>query len=89
MPGGSIRSAPCAGSDPLRPAPTIEAEQGGVSISSSESGTGFGIFGGVDIPLTTLLSLPLEANYMYAKPSDDVSGFGFSVALAFNWGAFQ
>ena len=83
MPGGSIRSAPCAGSDPLRPAPTIEAEQGGVSISSSES------FGGVDIPLTTLLSLPLEANYMYAKPSDDVSGFGFSVALAFNWGAFQ
>jgi hypothetical protein len=64
----------------------IEAEQGGVRVSSSESGTGFGIAGGVDIPLSSLLSLPLEANYNYAKPADDVSGFGFTIALAFNFG---
>ena len=64
----------------------IQAEQGGVKVSSSESGTGFGLSGGVDIPLTSLLSLPLEANYNYADPADNVSGFGFTIALAFNFG---
>jgi len=64
----------------------IEAEQSGVKFSSSESGAGFGIAGGLDIPLSTLLSLPLEVNYNSAKPADDVSGLGFTIALAFNFG---
>jgi opacity protein-like surface antigen len=64
----------------------IDIEQNGVTVSSSESGTGFGLAGGVDIPLSRLLSLPLEANYTYGKPADDVSGFGLTIGLAFNFG---
>jgi len=67
----------------------VELEQGGTTISSSESGTGFGVFGGVDIPLSSLLSMPLEVNYIYSKPADDVSGVGFTIGLAFNWGQMQ
>jgi len=65
----------------------FDAEQGGVKISGSDSSVGFGAIGGVDIPMSKLLSLPIELHYIYAKPADDVSGFGANVGLAFNWGA--
>jgi len=65
---------------------SVEAEQGGVKVSGSESGTGFGLSGGVDIPMTPLLSLPIEVNYNYGKPADDVSGFGATIGLSFNFG---
>jgi hypothetical protein len=66
-----------------------EAEQGGVKLSFSESGTGFGVFGGLDFPVSALLSIPVEVGYIYAKPADDVSGFGASVGLTFNFGAMN
>lgn len=57
-----------------------------VSTSVSESGAGFGLMGGVDIRLSRLLSLPVELNYLYAKPADvDVSSLGMSVGLTFNF----
>ena len=68
---------------------SAEAEVSGVSVSASESGTGFGLFGGVDLPMSPLLSLPIEAHYIYSKPADDVSGFGATIGLTFNFGAMQ
>lgn len=68
---------------------SAEAEQGGFKISSSESGTGFGVFGGLDFPVSRLLSIPVEVGYIYAKPADDVSGFGATVGLTFNFGEMK
>ena len=65
---------------------TAEAEQGGVRISGSDSGAGFGLTGGIDIRMTPLLSLPITVHYLEGKPADDVSGIGFNIALAFNFG---
>jgi hypothetical protein len=65
----------------------IELEQGGVTVSSSESGAGFGLAGGFDISASRLISFPLKVHYLYGKPADDVSGVGFNAAIAFNFGA--
>ena len=65
---------------------TIEAEVGGVKTSGDENGAGFGISGGVDIRAGNLLSIPVEVNYMYGKPADDVSGIGANIGLTFNFG---
>ena len=67
----------------------FEAEQGGLKISGSESGVGFAVAGGVDMPVSPLLSVPIELHYLYAKPEDDVSGLGLSVGLTFNFGLMQ
>ena len=63
-----------------------EAQQGNVIVKASEGGTGFGVMGGVDLRITPLLSVPIEMNYLYAKPADDVSGLGFTIGLAWNFG---
>jgi hypothetical protein len=68
---------------------SIEAEQGGVKVSSDENGAGFGISAGVDIRASNLLSIPIEANYMYGKPADDISGIGANVGLTFNFGQLK
>lgn len=67
----------------------VEVKQGGITVSGDESDIGFGLSGGIDITLSKLLSMPLEVHYLNAKPQDDVSGVGFSVGLAFNFGAMQ
>jgi hypothetical protein len=67
----------------------VQVQQAGVKVSTSQSSGGFGVFGGVDLALSHLLSLPLEVNYLYAKPADDVSSFGFTVSLAFNFGEMK
>jgi hypothetical protein len=64
----------------------IEEVSGNTTITTSETGVGFGLNGGVDIQLSRLLSLPIEVNYLFAKPADDVSGFGVSAGLTFNFG---
>jgi opacity protein-like surface antigen len=64
----------------------VEAESGGVTISDSENDVGFGVSAGVDIRAGNLLSVPIEANYMYGKPADDISGVGINVGLTFNFG---
>jgi len=63
-----------------------EFEQGGVKFSSSQSGAGFGVFGGVDFPVGKLLSIPVEVGYIYANPADNISGYGATVGLSFNFG---
>jgi hypothetical protein len=63
-----------------------EAERGGFKVTASDNGAGFGVSAGVDIPASRLLSIPIEADYMYGKPSDDVSGIGVNVGLTFNFG---
>lgn len=68
---------------------SVEAEEGGVKVSSDESGAGFGISAGVDIHASNLLSVPIEANYMYGKPADDISGIGANVGLTFNFGQLK
>ena len=68
---------------------SIEAEQGGVKVSADDNGAGFGISSGIDIRAGNLLSVPIEVNYMYGKPSDDVSGIGANVGLTFNFGKLK
>jgi outer membrane protein with beta-barrel domain len=67
----------------------LELEYSGITISGSESGVGFGISGGVDIRASNLISIPVEAHYLYSKPEDDVSGIGASVGLTFNFGMMK
>ena len=66
---------------------SAEAEQGGVKISNSKSGAGAGLTFGVDLRASKLISIPISAHYLYAKPADDVSGLGFSVGVSFNFGS--
>ena len=65
---------------------SVELEEGGFTVTSDESGVGFGISGGVDIRASNLLSIPIEATYMYGKPEDDISAIGINVGLTFNFG---
>jgi hypothetical protein len=64
----------------------LQQESGGVTVSAHDSSAGFGISGGVDIRGGNLLSIPIEVNYMYGKPSDDVSGIGVNAGITFNFG---
>ena len=65
---------------------SVELEQGGVKVSEDENGVGFGISSGVDIRAGNLVSIPIEVNYMYGKPADDISGIGANIGLTFNFG---
>lgn len=59
---------------------------GNTTIRATENGVGMGLNGGLDIRVSRLISLPIEVNYLLAKPADDVSGFGVSTGLNFNFG---
>ena len=67
----------------------IDLESGGVTVTSHDGGAGFGVCGGVDIRAGNLLSVPIEVNYMYGKPGDDVSGVGINAGLTFNFGELK
>ena len=67
----------------------IELERNGTKVSFSENGVGFGVCAGVDLRASNLISIPIEANYMYGKPSDDVSGIGINVGITFNFGTMR
>lgn len=64
----------------------VETEEQGLKLSASETGAGFGLCGGVDIRASDLISVPIEGNFKYGKPSDNVSGLGINVGLTFNFG---
>ncbi|HKO22712.1 MAG TPA: hypothetical protein VJX91_08650 [Candidatus Eisenbacteria bacterium] len=68
---------------------SLEAEVGNTKTTTDENGAGFGISGGVDIHASNLLSIPIEVNYMYGKPADDISGIGANVGLTFNFGQLK
>ena len=65
---------------------TVRIEVDGSGSDASESGAGFGIMGGADIRLSTLLSLPIEASFLYAKPANDTSSLGVQAGVTFNFG---
>ena len=52
-----------------------------------EHGIGFGVSGGVDLEVTRLISFPIEATYIGNGGGglDDLSGFGVSVGVNFNF----
>ena len=53
-----------------------------------ESGMGFGLTGGVDLDIGRLISIPIEAMYLGTGGGDaidDLSGFGVSVGVNFNF----
>ena len=56
------------------------------SESASWDGMGLGINGGFEMRLGRLISVPVEAFYLIAQPEDDISGYGFSAGVSFNWG---
>jgi hypothetical protein len=60
----------------------------GLSITGNNEDpeVGFGVNGGFEIKLGKLISIPIEANYLYGKPLDDISGYGFTGGISFNWG---
>ena len=59
------------------------------SFNSSETGVGFGLSAGIDIRGGNLLSIPVEAFYVYGKPEDDVSAIGVNAGLTFNFGTLK
>jgi hypothetical protein len=63
-----------------------EFDAGDVEVSTSENGIGFGFQAGMDIRLSRLLSLPIEANFMTGDPENDLTSAGFGVGLTFNFG---
>ncbi len=50
------------------------------------SGAGFGLAAGLDLPVSGLLSVPIEATFVHARPADDISGLGVTAGLTFNFG---
>jgi hypothetical protein len=56
------------------------------TLNRRKSGAGFGASGGIDIRAGNLLSIPVEAYYVYGKPDHDVSGWGITADLTFNFG---
>lgn len=68
---------------------SLQYQVGNTRTTTDEDGTGFGVSSGVDIRLSNLLSIPVEVNYMYGKPADDVSGIGGNIGLTFNFGQLK
>ena len=50
-------------------------------------GIGFGLSGGVDLNMSRLISIPIEATYIGTSGDDidDLSGFGFSLGVNFSF----
>jgi hypothetical protein len=67
----------------------LKGESGNVTVTAHDNAAGFGICGGVDIRAGDLISIPIEANYMYGKPADDVSGIGINAGITFNFGELK
>ena len=50
-------------------------------------GIGFGLSGGVDLDMSRMISIPIEATYVGTggDDMDDLSGFGLSVGVSFSF----
>ena len=53
----------------------------------ADHGIGFGLSGGVDLKMSRLISIPIEATYVGTSGDnmDDLSGFGLSVGVDFSF----
>lgn len=67
----------------------VEFEYQNVTVTTDDSGVGFGIFAGVDIRASDLISIPIAAEFVYAEPADDVTGIGGTIGITFNFGAMR
>jgi outer membrane protein with beta-barrel domain len=68
---------------------SVRADYGSLDATTSDVSAGFGLSAGLDVRLSKLLSFPVEANYMYGKPRDDLSTMGFNFGLTFNFGEMK
>jgi hypothetical protein len=64
----------------------FSVDSGSTTTSASEGGVGFGVFSGVDIRVSRLISIPVEIAYLYADPEDNISSFGGTAGVTFNFG---
>jgi hypothetical protein len=64
---------------------TLRIELDGQGGDESEDGAGFGLMAGVDIHLSQMFSLPVEANFLYGKPERDVSSLGMQAGITLNF----
>ncbi|MGH7724726.1 MAG: hypothetical protein ACREOU_04795 [Candidatus Eiseniibacteriota bacterium] len=65
---------------------TFSVDSGSTTTSTSEGGVGFGVFSGVDIGVSRLISIPVEIAYLYADPAHNISSFGGTAGVTFNFG---
>ena len=65
----------------------VQEMLGEPKVLYKNGGFGFGLSGGVDLELTRLISVPIEATYVGNRGGglDDLSGFGVSVGVGFNF----
>jgi hypothetical protein len=64
---------------------TLRIELDGQGGDATEDGAGFGLAAGADIHLSRMFSLPVEANFLYAKPERDVSSLGMQAGITYNF----
>jgi hypothetical protein len=86
-PTGSVR--PYGQANFLFVTEKLEIQEDNTTLSVTENGAGFGLFGGVDVRASNLLSVPIEVHYLFGEPEDDVSGVGISAGLTFNFGSLD
>ena len=65
----------------------VQEMLGEPEVLYKNGGIGFGVSGGVDIEVIGLISIPIEATYIANGGGglDDLSGFGISVGVNFNF----
>jgi len=66
---------------------TLRIELDGQGGDETAEGAGFGLVAGVDIHLSQMFSLPVEANFLSAKPERDLSSLGMQAGIPYNFGA--
>lgn len=55
------------------------------TINRRKSSVGFSASAGLDLRAGTIVSIPVEAFYLHGKPEHDVSGWGFTGGISFNF----
>jgi hypothetical protein len=65
----------------------VQEMLGEPNVLYKNGGIGFGLSGGVDVEVTRLISVPIEATYVGngGDGFDDLSGFGVSVGVTLNF----
>jgi hypothetical protein len=53
--------------------------------TGTETGVGIGFSGGIDIKASEEISIPIEVTYIAANADEDLSGFGISAGINFNF----
>jgi hypothetical protein len=65
---------------------SLSARVDDIEASDSESGVGLGLQGGVDVPVSRNVSLPLQMNFLTSSPANDLTSVGFQAGVTFHFG---